>query len=141
MRWFFILLPWVELFTLIRLGGQIGAFQTLLYVFVTFVLGVTIIRWQGMEVLTRLRDAQEGWVIPSQLLVDDLALGLAGLLLAIPGLVTDTLAILVLIGPVLRRLFGSASPRVPPRRGQGPRDGSSRSEAPLEGEFRRIDDD
>ena len=141
MRWFFILLPWIELFTLIRLGGQIGAFQTLLYVFVTFVLGVTIIRWQGMEVLTRLRDAQEGWVIPSQLLVDDLALGLAGLLLAIPGLVTDTLALLVLIGPVLRRLLGRASHRVPPHRGEGPRNGSTGPEAPLEGEFRRMDDD
>ena len=140
MRWLFILLPWVELFTLIRLGAEIGALQTLLYVFLTLVLGVTIMRWQGMEVLYRLREAQMGWTIPPQLLVDDIAVGLAGLLLAIPGLVTDSLALLVLVGPLLRRLFGRASSaqrRPPP----DPRQGPGAGDAPLEGEFRRLDDD
>lgn len=141
MRWIFLLLPWVELFTLIRLGAEIGALQALLYVFVTFVLGISIVRWQGMEVVGRLQEAQMGWNVPQQLLVDELALGLAGLLLAIPGLVTDSLALLVLIGPLLRRLFGRGGTN---RRGASGNDRQSppnAGQAPIDGEFRRIDDD
>ena len=82
------------------------------------------------------------YVLPytRQLLVDDIAVGLAGLLLAIPGLVTDSLALLVLVGPLLRRLFGSASSaqrRSPP----DPRQGPGTGDAPIEGEFRRLDDE
>ena len=47
MRWVFLLLPWIELFTLIQLGGEIGGFMTLLYVFATLMLGLTVIRLQG----------------------------------------------------------------------------------------------
>jgi UPF0716 protein FxsA len=142
MRWIILLLPWIELFTLIRLGMQIGALATLLYVFATLVLGVSIMRLQGMEVLTRLREAQMGWSIPPQLLVDDLAVGLAGLLLAVPGLVTDAMALLVLIGPLLRRLFGG-SRRPPGGTGHGGpgQSGGSSGHSTLEGEFRRLDDD
>ena len=141
MRWIFILLPWVELFSLIRLGAEIGAFQTLLYVFVTLMLGLAILRWQGMEVITRMQEAQLGWEVPRQLLVDDLALGLAGLLLAIPGLLTDTLAILVVIPPLLRRLFGARSGNGrPPGADGGPRSTSS-ARTTIEGEYRHLDDE
>lgn len=144
MRWIILLLPWIELFTLIRLGMQIGALATVLYVFATLMLGISIMRLQGMEVLSRLRDAQMGWSIPPQLLVDELALGLAGLLLAIPGLVTDVLALLVLVGPLLRRLFrGRAAPPEGPGgdRDPGSRADSDGSHTTLEGEYRRLDDD
>jgi UPF0716 protein FxsA len=144
MRWIILLLPWIELFTLIRLGMQIGALATVLYVFATLMLGLSIMRLQGMEVLSRLRDAQMGWSIPPQLLVDELALGLAGLLLAIPGLVTDVLALLVLAGPLLRRLFrGGAAPPGGPGgdRGPGSRADSDGGHTTVEGEYRRLDDD
>jgi UPF0716 protein FxsA len=100
---------------------------------------MTILRLQGMEVLGRLREAQMGWRVPQQLLVDEMALGLAGLLLAIPGLVTDALALLVLAGPLLRRLTGRS--RSPMDRSARPGGPSSGADDPLEGEFRRLDDD
>lgn len=143
MRWFILLLPWIELFSLIQLGTRIGALATLAYVLLTFMLGMSLLKLQGREVVSRLREAQMGWSIPPQLMVDELALGLSGLLLAIPGLVTDVLALLVLAGPLLRRLFGvrptpgggQAGPR-----GPDPRDAPG-AEEPIEGEFRRLDDD
>lgn len=153
MRWFFLLLPWIELFTLIQLGVRIGALQALLYVFATFLLGLTILRAQGMEIVGKLRTAQSGGVIPAQLLADELALGLAGLLLIIPGLITDAFAVLVLFGPARRRVFAAlggtargskargssanASDRVgPDGRGSQPGPGD-----PIEGEYRRLDDE
>ena len=139
MRWLFLLLPWIELFTLIRLGASIGALSTLLYVFATLVLGLSLMRLQGMEVLSRLQQAQLGWSVPPRELIDEMAVGMAGLLLAIPGLVTDALGLLVLIGPLFRRLTGqSQGPRPPGDGSTGPRPGAGDT---LEGEFRRLDDD
>ena len=85
MRWFFLLLPWAELFTLIKLGGSIGALATLFYVFATFVLGMSIVRLQGMELIGNLRQAEYGQFVSRQMLASELAVGLGGLLLIIPG--------------------------------------------------------
>lgn len=156
MRWIFLLLPWIELFTLIQLGSSIGAFATLAYVFVTLVLGLTILRLQGMEIITRLREAQSGGVVVGRLIADDLAVGLAGLLLLIPGLVTDFLAAAVLVGPLWRKLFASRGRGRPghdafagdrgheprgPSGGSGASGGMGRPSDPIEGEYRHLDDD
>ena len=141
MRWFFILLPWIELFTLIQLGGQIGALATLLYVFLTLVLGLTIIRLTGIEIVSRLQAAERGQVVVGQMLGDDLAVGFAGLLLLIPGLITDTMAILVFIGPLRRRILRAFVPSGDPGAGDGFQQRSSKGPAEtIDGEFRRLDD-
>ncbi len=138
MRWIIFLLPWVELFTLIQLGSNIGALSALLYVFATLVLGLTLLRAQGMELVAKLRAAENGQILPPELFVDELSTGLAAILLMIPGLVTDTLAVLFLFAPLRRRIFGAlrgaSGPRGAYRGPMGPDD-------PIEGEFRRIDDE
>ena len=147
MRWLILLLPWVELYTLIQLGSHIGALAALAYVFVTLVLGVAILRLQGMEIIARLRSAQAGGVAMEQLMADDLAVGLAGVLLLVPGLVTDALAVIVLVGPLWRRLSGQHRTAEP---GDGRRPGPTpfhdpgargRRDDAIEGDFRRLDDD
>lgn len=152
MRWFLLFLPWIELFTLIWLGEQTGPLTAMAYVFVTGFFGLSIVRLQGMEILARLRSAQ-GQVIVDQWLTAEFAVGLAGLLLLIPGLLTDTLALLVFIAVLRRRLGGRRAWFAPPRRG-GPRPGARGSTArrgatasaqrpaqTLEGEFQRLADD
>ena len=104
MRFFIMLLPWLELATLIQLGIETSALTALFYVFLTFVAGIAVLRYQGMEMFTRLRETQEGRIFGQQLFLDDMAVGLAGLLLLIPGLISDFAAIVVLIGPLRRRL-------------------------------------
>ena len=104
MRLFIMLLPWLELFTLIQLGIETSALTALFYVFLTFVAGIAVLRYQGMEMFTRLRETQEGKIFGQQLFLDDMAVGLAGLLLLIPGLISDFAAVVVLIGPLRRRL-------------------------------------
>jgi UPF0716 protein FxsA len=138
MRWFFLLLPWVELFSLIQLGSRIGAFSALLYVFFTLLLGLTLLRAQGAEMVGKLRAAQNGQFISERLLRDDLAVGLAAFLLMIPGLVTDALALLVLFGPLRRRLFSALGTTDSTQRPGPTRSGPGES---IDGEFRRLDDD
>ncbi len=138
MRFFIMLLPWLELFTLIQLGIETSALTAILYVLVTFFLGVAILRRQGLDMFERLRRTQEGSVIGPQLLLDDMVMGLAGLLLLFPGLISDVAAVLVMIGPLRRRLvrlFQGPEPEIyRPEQDAG-------SNVTLEGQYRRVDGD
>ena len=135
MRFLILLLPWLELFTLIQLGIETSALTAILYVLVTFVLGLALIRKQGTEMVDRLRNTQDGRVIGPQLLVDDMAMGLAGLLLLIPGLISDFAAFVVVVGPLRRRLaraLGGPQPEVyRPER-------DVHSSVTLEGQYRQV---
>ena len=139
MRLFFMLLPWLELFSLIELGIQTSALTALLYVFATFLLGLAILRRQGTQMLERVRDVQMGRASGQQLLVEDLSMGLAGLLFMIPGLITDCVAVIVLIGPLRRRLarlFGE--PQVEVRHGSARQ---ASEQVTIEGQYSRVDED
>ncbi len=136
MRLFILLLPWLELFTLIKLGTETSAIMALLYVFATFMLGLAVLRRQGRGMLLRLREAQQGRVLGAQLVKDDMAVGLAGLLLMVPGLITDFLALVMFIGPLRRRLSAVLSgPQPEPYNSE--RDAAGN--VTIEGEFQRSD--
>ncbi len=113
MRLLIILLPWLELFTLVQLGIETSALTVLAYVAMTFAVGAAILQRQGQGMIERLRETQEGRVLGPEMLVDDMAMGVAGILLMIPGLITDVAALVVMIGPLRRRLaraFGAPQP-------------------------------
>lgn len=137
MRLFIMLLPWLELFTLIELGVETSALTAIAYVFVTLFIGLAILRRQGRDMFERLRKGQGGRIIGPELLVDDMAMGFAGLLLMFPGLITDFLALIVMIGPLRRRLARTVlGPQaVPPKSERG----GGRTET-IEGVYTRVDD-
>lgn len=139
MRLFIMLLPWLELFTLIQLGIETSAMTAIGYVLLTFALGVMVLRRQGLGMFERLRDAQEGRILGPQLLLDDMAMGLAGLLLIFPGMISDFAALIVAIGPLRRRLVQAVGgPQPEPYAPQ--RDRESDIHVTIEGEFTNIDD-
>jgi UPF0716 protein FxsA len=138
MRLIILLLPWLELFTLIQLGIKTSALTAIAYVLGTLALGVAILQRQGQGTFERLRQAQEGRVIGPQLLLDDVAMGLAGLLLIIPGMITDIAALLVMFGPLRRRLARwlngpQPEPYAPARDDTG--------NVTIEGQYHRVDKD
>jgi UPF0716 protein FxsA len=140
MRLIIMLLPWLELFTLIQLGVETSALTALGYVFITFALGIMVLRWQGMDMFERLRGMQGGRVLGPQMLMDDMATGLAGLLLMFPGMISDVAAVLVLIGPLRRRLAsrfyrGERAEAYRPQRDQ-----QANEHTTIEGSFQRLDD-
>ena len=108
MRVALLLYPLLELWSLIELGAQTSAGLAVLWVLGAGFLGMTTIRFAGAQVLSRLQAAQREGVLQQQLVASDMALAIAGLLLIIPGLLSDALAVLVLIRPV-RHLLGSAA--------------------------------
>ena len=138
MRFFIMLLPWLELFTLIQLGVETSALTALAYVLGTVFIGILVLQRQGRGMFERLRQAQEGKVMGPQLLLDDMAMGLSGLLLIVPGMITDFAALMVMIGPLRRKvaqwLYGPQPEPYAPQRDTG-------SHTTIEGSYRRVDDE
>ena len=138
MRLFLLLLPWLELFTLIQLGIETSALTAVFYVLATLVLGLFVLRRQGMQMLERLQGVQQGRVLGSDLLVDDMAMGLAGVLFMFPGMISDFAALVVMIGPLRRRLAGAlGGPQPEPYAPQRDFD----SDITIEGQYTRVDED
>jgi UPF0716 protein FxsA len=103
------------------------------------------LRYQGENMFERIRQQQvEGQLMGSGLLLDDMAIGFAAILLMIPGLISDFCAIVVLIGPLRRRLatwLGGPQPeRFDAFEAHHPPSPDSDSPATIEGEYRRVDD-
>ena len=138
MRVAILLLPWLELFTLIELGIKTSALTAIAYVFVTLFIGLAILRHQGRGIFERLRQAQDGRILGPELFLDDMAMGFAGLLLIIPGMITDFLALVVMVGPLRRRLARTIlGPQMVVRTSQrnvGPHE-------TIEGDYRHITDE
>lgn len=106
MRWLLFLYPWLELWSLIQLGTETSPLWALTWVLGALMIGISVIRWAGRNSFQRLMQASAGGSLPQQLLMSDFALIFSGLFLAIPGLVSDALAVLILIGP-FRRLIAA----------------------------------
>lgn len=139
MRFIFMLLPWLELLILIQLGIETSALMALGYVLLTLFLGLAMLQRQGRGLFAQLNSFQNGQVLAPQLLVDEMALGFSGLLLMIPGVITDCLALVVLIGPLRRRLAryltrGSTPDAYVP-------DQDTTVNHTIEGSYRRVDEE
>jgi UPF0716 protein FxsA len=110
-KWLLFLYPWLELWSLIELGGQTAPLVSLAWVLAMVMLGGTMILGAGRNSLQRLSQASAGGTLPQQLLLADFAMILSGLLLAIPGLLSDLLAVLILITPLRRLAAALLTPR------------------------------
>lgn len=137
MRIFIIVLPWLELFTLIQLGIKTSAFTAIAYVFATALVGLVMLQRQGRGMFEKLMQVRTGILPGPELLLDELGMAFAGLLLLFPGMITDGIAVLVLIGPLRRRIFRAFSRSQSP---DTPKNGDWRQPETIEGEYRRLDE-
>ncbi|MDZ4343871.1 MAG: FxsA family protein [Candidatus Binatia bacterium] len=100
----FTIVPLVELFILIKIGGQIGGFNTILLVIMTAVLGALLARLQGLRTLQQIQLSLSQGQIPAEELIDGVLILAGGILLLTPGVLTDLFA-LVLLFPYTRTHF------------------------------------
>ena len=110
MRWVVFLYPWLELWSLLALGSRTSAGTALLWVLGAGVLGVMMMRVAGAQTLGQLRTAQQSGSLQAQLLQDNVALAIVGLLLLIPGMVSDAIAVLLLIRPLRGLIYRAVAP-------------------------------
>ena len=109
--------PVLEIAVFIEVGGAVGLAPTLLTVVASGGLGIALLRRQGLEALSRCREALDAGRLPVAELFDGLCLLLAGALLLTPGFVTDGLG-LALFVPALRTALRRAVGRRLARRGR-----------------------
>ena len=99
-----ILVPVIEIYLFIKIGGQIGAFNTISLIFITAIMGVFYARYEGLNTLRSGFSQLIKNEAPIYEIISGAAIAFAALLLIIPGFATDLLGFL-LIFPLTRKLF------------------------------------
>lgn len=156
---FLMVLPLLEIAILVKFGQWAGVWITLAVVIGTAVAGVGILQRQGLTMLVRTQEAVMRGEPPVGAMVDGGMMVLAGGLLIMPGLITDTLGLLLLIPAVrhfvatrlLAGMFGAATVHAEvyeddgrgSRRYDGRHDGRRGDDGNgpvIEGDFERLDE-
>ncbi len=107
-----ILIPILEIYLFIKIGSQIGAFNTILLIFITAIIGVYYAKFEGLNTI------RSGFMqivkneVPAYEILSGAAIAFAAILLILPGFATDFLGFL-LIFPITRKLiFGNLSNKI-----------------------------
>ena len=99
-----ISIPLIEIYLFIKIGSQIGAFNTISLILITAVLGVIYARYEGFNTLkSGIRQLMNNEV-PIYEIISGAALTFAALLLILPGFATDFFGILIIF-PITRKIF------------------------------------
>ena len=97
-------IPILEIYLFIKIGSQIGAFNTIALIVLTAILGLAYARYEGFNTLRSGMSQLMKNEIPIYEMISGAALAFAALLLILPGFATDILGIL-LIFPISRKLL------------------------------------
>ena len=99
-----ILIPIVEIYLFIEIGGKIGAINTISLIFITAFVGVLYARYEGFNTLRSAMSQMVKNELPIYEIISGAALAFAALLLIIPGFATDLVGFLIIFPPT-RYLF------------------------------------
>ncbi|MEW8032550.1 MAG: FxsA family protein [Candidatus Thiodiazotropha endolucinida] len=140
----FVGVPLVELYFLIEVGSQIGAFSTIFLTVFTALLGGWMVRTQGFSTLSKVRGSMDRGEVPAFEMMEGAVLLVCGFLLLLPGFITDVVGFVFLVPPVRRWLItlglqqgGVMGPAGPPPNVSN----RSQERRVIEGEFKREDDE
>ena len=142
----FLLVPVIEIYILIQVGQVIGALWTIFFVVFTAVIGVQLLRSQGLSTLSRAQNKMNNGELPAHEMMEGLGLVVAGAFLLTPGFFTDAVGFLLLFPPtrslivtsIAQRLSASANVHVQGFNGANP---NRRADDVIEGvNYNREDD-
>ena len=128
----FIGLPILELLLLIQAGAAFGFWWTLAWIFVSAIIGITLVRIQGLSVIRQAEEARMRDEPPVGAILTGIRLAFAGIFMVIPGFITDALGLLLLLPWTGNALGRTMASRVHMRSGWSGRFGGAwhTSEAP-----------
>lgn len=100
----FVIVPLIEMWLLIEVGRVIGAPLTILAVAFTAIVGVALLKRQGVDTLSRANQKMAQGELPASEVFEGLLLAVGGALLLTPGFVTDILGFSCLL-PASRKYW------------------------------------
>tara|TARA_Y100000022_G_C12902860_1_gene219277 strand:- start:43 stop:471 length:429 start_codon:yes stop_codon:yes gene_type:complete len=128
-----ILVPIIEIYLFIKIGAQIGAFNTISLIFITAIIGIIYARYEGLNTLRSGFSQLIKNELPAYEIISGAAIAFASLLLILPGFATDVIGFL-LIFPLTRKLiFGKYINKF--------KNESKPKKTYIEGEFEDIEED
>jgi UPF0716 protein FxsA len=140
----FVGVPLVELYFLIKVGSQIGAFPTIFLTVFTAMLGGWMVRAQGFSTLIKVRGSMDRGEVPAFEMMEGAVLLVCGFLLLLPGFITDIVGFLFLV-PGLRRWMLAMGLQhggvMRPGENSFAESNSYQERRVIEGEFKREDKD
>ena len=101
---FIIGIPLIEIYLMIKVGGVIGAFNTIFLIFFTAITGIYFAKLEGLNAIRSGFTQLVKHEIPIYEIISGAALAFAALLLIIPGFLTDLVGFLLII-PITRKFF------------------------------------
>ena len=99
-----IIVPIIEIYLFIKIGGQIGAFNTISLIFITAIIGIVYARYEGLNTLRSGFGQLIKNELPAYEIISGAAIAFAALLLIIPGFASDIVGFLILL-PFTRKFF------------------------------------
>ena len=128
-----ILVPILEIYLFIKIGSEIGAFNTISLVFITAIIGIIYARYEGLNTIRSGFGQLVKNEIPAYEIISGAAIAFAALLLILPGFATDIVGFLIVF-PITRRLiFKKFSKNLKKK--------TDEKNNFIEGEFQDIEDD
>jgi len=125
-------IPIIEIYLFIKVGSQVGAFNTILLIFVTAFFGIVYARYEGFNTLRSGMSQIVKNELPVYEIVSGAALAFAALLLILPGFATDILGLFIIFPPTRKLIFKKVSTKQRP---------NNKKQDFINGEFEDIDDD
>ena len=104
-----ILIPALEIYLFIKIGSQIGAFKTVLLIFITAIIGFYYAKYEGLNTI------KSGFIqlskneAPAFEILSGAAIAFAALLLIVPGFVTDIVGFSLIFPPIRKLIFKNLS--------------------------------
>ena len=135
MNTFFLLIigiPIVEIYLFIKVGSQIGAFNTILLIFITAFFGVIYARYEGFNTLKSGMSQMVKNELPIYEIISGAALAFAAMLLILPGFATDFLGLLIIFPPTRRLIVKNISNK---------KNSKNKNQDFINGEFEDIEDE
>ena len=97
-------IPLIEIYLFIKIGSQIGAFNTVLLILITAIIGVTYARYEGFNTLRSGLNQLVKNELPVYEIVSGATLAFAAFMLILPGFATDLIGLLLVI-PFTRKII------------------------------------
>ena len=128
-----VLVPIIEIYLFIKIGSQIGAFNTISLIFITAIIGIIYARDDGLNTLRSGLTQMIRNELPAYEIISGAAIAFAALLLIIPGFATDFLGFLIIFPLTRKIIFYKLSGKF--------KNKPEKKKDFIEGEFEDIDDE
>ena len=128
-----ILVPIIEIYLFIKIGGQIGAFNTILLIFITAITGIFYARYEGLNTLRSGFSQLIKNETPAYEIISGAAIAFGALLLIVPGFATDLVGFLIIFPITRKLLFGKITSKFKKKKAE--------KNNFIEGEYEDIEDE